>query len=121
RGDRRPAGRIVVPRRRRRRHQPFGSTPDAIAAPAGPARIRSCIVKTRTLLRLAAASAWLLAIAPIGASFGADTSAPPEYGWWNKQQALPVQGDPTGLGLTTVPTVPAPPTVPADGLYVADD
>lgn len=78
-------------------------------------------MKTRTLLRLAAASAWLLAMAPIGASFGADTSAPPEYGWWNKQQALPVQGDPTGLGLTTVPTVPAPPTVPADGLYVADD
>jgi hypothetical protein len=78
-------------------------------------------VSTRTLLRVVALVAWLLAVAPIATTFGAETSAGPEQGWWNKQQAVPVQGDPSGLGLTTVPTVPAPPTVPDDGLYVAGD
>jgi hypothetical protein len=78
-------------------------------------------VKLRTVLRIVALAAWLLAAAPIAATFGADSGAPPDYGWWNKQQAVPVQGDPTGVGLTTVPTVPAPATVPPDGIYVASD
>lgn len=78
-------------------------------------------MKLRTVLRIAALAAWLLAAAPMAATYGAESGSPPEYGWWNKQQALPVQGDPTGVGLTTVPTVPAPATVPADGIYVASD
>lgn len=77
----------------------------------------------RRALRFAAVTAWVLALAPMvpstmGAAEGAVLDA---YGWWNRNQALPVQGDPTGLGLTTVPTVPAPATVPEDGLYVASD
>jgi hypothetical protein len=80
-------------------------------------------VKTRRLLQLGAIAMWLLALAPISATFAAAEGGTTldAYGWWNKQQALPVQGDPTGLGLTTVPTVPAPATVPADGMQVAAD
>lgn len=81
----------------------------------------------RTLAFLAVA-AWGLAAAPIGPSFGQSTTPTLDaVGWWNKTQALPVEGnptgvdDPTGLGLTTAPTVPAPATVPEDGIYVAND
>jgi hypothetical protein len=75
----------------------------------------------RVVVRMTALAMWLLAIAPVTATFAAgDGSTLDAYGWWNKQQALPVQGDPTGLGLATVPTVPAP-TAPADGMQVASD
>ena len=83
----------------------------------------------RRVLRLGAVAAWMLAIAPITGTFGASASGATldAQGWWNKSQALPVQGnpsgidDPTGNGLTTAPTVPPPATVPADGLYVSGD
>lgn len=80
-------------------------------------------MKLKRTLRVGAIAAWALAIAPMLPTFGsADSGATLDaQGWWNKTQALPVQGDPTGLGLTTVPTVPAPATVPADGLSVAND
>ena len=79
-------------------------------------------------LRIAALAAWGLALAPLAPTFGQDAAPTLDaVGWWNKTQDLPVQGNPTGLddptgsGLTTAPTVPAPATVPADGLYVAND
>lgn len=77
----------------------------------------------KRILRVGAVAAWVLAMAPMLPTFGAaDSGATLDAsGWWNRNQALPVQGDPTGLGLTTVPTVPAPATVPADGLSVAND
>lgn len=77
----------------------------------------------RRTLRVGAVAAWLLALTPMLPTFGAAGSGTTldASGWWNRNQALPVQGDPTGLGLTTVPTVPAPATVPADGLNVAND
>lgn len=80
-------------------------------------------MRLKRTLRVGAIAAWALAIAPMLPTFGAaDAGATLDaQGWWNKTQALPVQGDPTGLGLTTVPTVPAPATVPEDGLYVAND
>jgi hypothetical protein len=73
--------------------------------------------------RLLAVACMLLAVATVPGTWGASASGAEldAYGWWNRNQALPVEGDPTGLGLTTVPTVPAPPTVPADGLYVSND
>jgi hypothetical protein len=86
-------------------------------------------VRLRRVLRIGAVAAWGLAIAPLVPSTFGQESGPrlDAMGWWNKTQALPVQGnpsgldDPTGLGLTTAPTVPAPATVPDDGLYVAND
>ena len=83
----------------------------------------------RRVLRIAAVAAWGIGLSPMLPTFGQSTSTPTldAIGWWNKTQALPVQGnpsgvdDPTGLGLTTAPTVPAPATVPEDGLYVAND
>jgi hypothetical protein len=87
-------------------------------------------MKHRRALRLAAVAAWTLALAPlVPGTFGQETSGPrlDAQGWWNRTQDLPVQGsptgidDPTGNGLTTAPTVPAPATVPEDGLYVAND
>lgn len=79
-------------------------------------------MSVKRILRVAAVGAWLLAIVPMMPTFAAASGATLDAsGWWNRNQALPVQGDPTGLGLTTVPTVPAPATVPADGLYVAND
>jgi hypothetical protein len=82
----------------------------------------------RSGYRIAAVALWALALVPVAGTFGQSTSPTLDaVGWWNKTQALPVQGnpsgldDPTGLGLTTAPTVPAPATVPADGLYIAND
>ena len=74
------------------------------------------------LLRIAAVGCWALALVPtIGTSAEASSSPTLDaYGWWNKAQALPVQGDPTGLGLPEL-SVPAPPTVPEDGLYVSNE
>jgi hypothetical protein len=85
-------------------------------------------MNVRRLLRIGAIATWGLALAPMAGTFGAETTAPKldAQGWWNRSQALPVQGnpsgldDPTGQGLTTAPTVPAPPTVPEDGLYVSN-
>jgi len=74
-------------------------------------------------LRLAAVATWSLALAVAPAvpwTLASEPATVDAVGWWNKTQQLPVQGDPTGLGLT-VPTVPAPATVPEDGLYVAND
>lgn len=80
-------------------------------------------MKVKRTLRVGAIAAWALAVAPLLPTFGAGTSGATldAQGWWSSAQALPVQGDPTGLGLTTVPTVPAPATVPVDGLNVAND
>jgi hypothetical protein len=85
-------------------------------------------VNVRRLLRIGAVAVWGLALAPVAGTFGAETTTRKldAQGWWNRSQALPVQGnpsgldDPTGQGLTTVPTIPAPPTVPEDGLYVSN-
>jgi hypothetical protein len=88
-------------------------------------------MKMRRGLRWAALACWGLALVPaiphtVGAA-ESSTARLDAQGWWNRSQALPVQGnptgldDPTGLGLTTAPTVPAPATVPEDGLYVAND
>jgi hypothetical protein len=74
-------------------------------------------------LRIAAIACWAiaLAIAPLGGTWGAASSpALDASGWWNKAQAVPVDGDPTGLGAPT-PTVPPPATVPEDGIYVSND
>jgi hypothetical protein len=72
-------------------------------------------------LRIAAVCCWMLALAPMGGTWGAASSpALDASGWWNKAQALPVEGDPSGLGAPT-PEVPAPATVPEDGLYVSND
>lgn len=85
-------------------------------------------MNVRRVLRIAAVAAWGIGLAPMLPTFGQSSSPTLDAsGWWNKTQALPVQGnpsgvdDPTGLGLTTAPTVPAPATVPEDGLYVAND
>ena len=85
-------------------------------------------MNVRRVLRIAAVAAWGIGLAPVLPTFGQSSSPTLDaVGWWNKTQALPVQGnpsgldDPTGLGLTTAPTVPAPATVPEDGLYVAND
>lgn len=80
-------------------------------------------MNVKRTLRLGAVAAWLLALSPMLPTFGSAASGATldAYGWWNRNQALPVQGDPTGLGLTTVPTVPAPATVPEDGINVAND
>jgi len=76
----------------------------------------------KSLLRGLAVLCWVGALGGVPSTWGAASSASLDaYGWWNRNQALPVQGDPTGLGVVTVPTVPAPPTVPEDGLYVAND
>jgi hypothetical protein len=75
-------------------------------------------------LRVAAICALLFfALTPMAGTLGQESSAVAldAHGWWNKAQALPAEGDPTGLGVTTVPTVPAPPSVPEDGLYVSND
>jgi hypothetical protein len=74
-------------------------------------------------LRIVAIACWLLALAvfPMTGTWGAAAGATLDAsGWWNKAQALPVQGDPTGLGAPAA-EVPAPATVPDDGLYVAND
>ena len=85
-------------------------------------------MNVRRVLRIAAVAAWGIGLAPMLPTFGQSSSPTLDaVGWWNKTQALPVQGnpsgidDPTGLGLTTAPTVPAPATVPEEGLYVAND
>ena len=78
----------------------------------------------RRFVRLLAVAAWLFGVASlVPSSLGAQSSGAvlDAHGWWNKAQALPVQGDPTGLGVVTVPSVPAPATVPEDGLHVAND
>lgn len=76
----------------------------------------------RTCGVLAALTAGALLVSmPMTAAFGAGSDAEPEYGWWNKSQVLPVQGDIGGLGAVTAPTIPAPATVPADGMQVASD
>lgn len=85
-------------------------------------------MNVRRVLRIAAVAAWCIGLSPVLPTFGQSSSPTLDAsGWWNKTQALPVQGnptgldDPTGLDLTTAPTVPAPATVPEDGLYVAND
>ena len=85
-------------------------------------------MNVRRVLRIAAVAAWGIGLSPMLPTFGQSSSPTLDaVGWWNKTQALPVQGnpsgvdDPTGLGLTTAPPVPAPATVPEDGLYVAND
>ena len=82
----------------------------------------------RRVLRIAAVAAWGIGLAPMLPTFGQSSSPTLDaVGWWNKTQALPVQGnptgidDPTGLGIVTAPTIPAPATVPEDGIYVAND
>ena len=85
-------------------------------------------MNVRRVLRIAAVAAWGIGLSPMLPTFGQSSSPTLDaVGWWNKTQALPVQGnptgidDPTGLGVVTAPTVPAPATVPEDGLYVAND
>jgi hypothetical protein len=77
----------------------------------------------RRTLRLVAIMCWGLALAPVvPATFGAAPGATLDAaGWWNRNQALPIQGDPTGLGVLPPAEVPPPPTVPEDGLHVAND
>ena len=73
-------------------------------------------MRVKQILRVGAVAAWALALAPMLPTFGTAASGATldASGWWNRNQALPVSGDPTGLGLTTVPTVPGPATVPED-------
>jgi hypothetical protein len=80
-------------------------------------------VTLRRIARVSAVAAWLLAVAPMTATYGAGSSGSTldAAGWWSKSQAMPVQGDVGGLGAVTAPTVPPPATVPPKGLYVSGD
>lgn len=82
----------------------------------------------RTAVRAAAVACWGLALLPaMPATFGQEASPTLDgAGWWNKSQQVPAPVEqapslaPAPLPVTEV-TVPPPPSVPEEGLYVANE